>query len=117
MGKARITAAMADILKVFLDDPRKSRHGFDLMKETGFSSGKIYPVLARLAEDGWLVREREDFDQQAADGPVRYLYRINLDFIAAASQEISRLGNELPLVAALRRRLAIGRLLPSKGII
>jgi hypothetical protein len=43
-----MTLAVAAVLRVFLDDPDAPRYGYELMRRTGFPSGKLYPILARL---------------------------------------------------------------------
>jgi hypothetical protein len=56
------------VLREFLTDPTEPRHGYELMQLTGFPSGKLYPLLARLHRAGLLVREREDVDPREAGG-------------------------------------------------
>jgi PadR family transcriptional regulator PadR len=93
MKEVRITVAVAAVLRIFLEDPSKTRHGFELMKATSFPSGKLYPILARLAQAGWLERKREDIDPVAAGRPARYLYRINPEGVESARlglAEVSR---------------------------
>ena len=48
----RITVAVARVLREFLVDVAKPRYGYDLMQSTGFPSGKLYPILARLQHAG-----------------------------------------------------------------
>ncbi len=43
-----MTRAVAALLRIFLGNESEARYGYDLMKETGFASGKLYPILARL---------------------------------------------------------------------
>ncbi|WP_214322462.1 PadR family transcriptional regulator, partial [Nonomuraea sediminis] len=45
---------MTQVLAVLAAAPEEWRHGFDLMRESGISSGTLYPLLARLHEDGFL---------------------------------------------------------------
>ena len=58
----RITVAVARVLREFLVDAARPRYGYDLMRSTGFPSGKLYPILARLQHAGWLVRSAEQVD-------------------------------------------------------
>jgi len=71
-----MTLAVARVLREFLADPLRPRHGYDLMRATGFPSGKLYPVLAKLTHAGWLIREEEDIDPFAEGRPARRLYRL-----------------------------------------
>ncbi len=42
------------ILKVMLCQPMEWRHGYDLAKLVGLSSGTLYPILIRLHDKGLL---------------------------------------------------------------
>jgi PadR family transcriptional regulator, regulatory protein PadR len=53
-----VTVATARVLRAFLADASRPRYGYDLMRETGYASGKLYPILARLTRAGWLERAR-----------------------------------------------------------
>jgi PadR family transcriptional regulator PadR len=99
MRDIRITVAVATVLRVFLEEPGKSRHGFELMKATSFPSGKLYPILARLAQAGWLSREREDIDPADAGRPVRYMYRIDPKCIEQARHALAELAQLHPTAA------------------
>jgi PadR family transcriptional regulator PadR len=94
MSEVRVTIAVARVLRAFLDDVTESRYGYDLMRETGFPSGKLYPILARLQQAGWLVREREDIDPAAERRPARTLYRLSSTGVVAARQELAILAAE-----------------------
>lgn len=49
-------------------------YGYDIARETGLKSGSLYPILARLAEQGWLIAK---WEEAAAPGrPARHLYRL-----------------------------------------
>ena len=75
-SEVRITVAVARVLREFLDDVSKPRYGYELMQVTGYASGKLYPILSRLAAAGRLIREREDVEFSRAGRPVRYTYRL-----------------------------------------
>lgn len=94
-GQMRITIAVATVLRVFLDDAAQPRYGYELMRLTGFPSGKLYPILARLERAGWLLREREDIDPAAAGRPVRRLYRLSPDGVQTARHELGALSEHL----------------------
>ena len=107
-----MTLAVATVLRTFLDEPSKSRYGYDLMRATGFPSGKLYPILARLATAEWLLRERESADPAHEGRPVRYLYRINPACAAEVRQRLAEVSRQVqPRTAAVPR----GRLAPGQG--
>ena len=93
----RITIAVARVLKAFLADVSQPRYGYDLMDETGFPSGKIYPILARLTRAGWLVREREGIDPAQEGRPARYMYRLTERGTEAARYELAELSHQIAL--------------------
>jgi PadR family transcriptional regulator, regulatory protein PadR len=95
MANVRVTLAVARVLREFLCDPCKPRYGYELMGLTRFPSGKLYPVLARLVDAGWLIREREDVDASAAGRPARYLYRLSEQGAVAAQRELTGLSEQL----------------------
>jgi len=90
-----MTLAVARVLREFLADPAQPRYGYELMGLTTFPSGKLYPVLARLVDAGWLTREREEVDACAAGRPARYLYRLSEQGAVAARRELTGLSEQL----------------------
>ncbi|MDH2427488.1 PadR family transcriptional regulator [Sphaerisporangium sp. TRM90804] len=91
----QITVAVATVLGVFLEDPARVRYGYDLMKETGFASGKVYPLLARLRGAGWLTVTEEDVDPAVAGRPARRGYRLTAEGTQVARRELARLDERL----------------------
>ena len=70
----RLTRTVTRALLVFLAEPRSWRYGYDLMKVARLSSGTLYPLLARLSDDGWLESR---WQQSEFPGkPPRQLYRL-----------------------------------------
>jgi PadR family transcriptional regulator PadR len=59
MTEVRMTIAVATV-RACLDDTSQPRYGYELMQLTGLPSGKLYRILARLQQAGWLTRTRED---------------------------------------------------------
>jgi DNA-binding PadR family transcriptional regulator len=49
-------------------------YGYDLSRRTGLKSGTLYPILARLAEQGWL--EARWADAERPGRPPRHTYRL-----------------------------------------
>lgn len=70
----RLTRTTTRTLLVFLEGPRNWRYGYDLMKAADISSGTLYPLLARLTEDGWLESKWEESEHPGK--PPRQLYRL-----------------------------------------
>src|SRR5688572_13211822 len=63
------------------------RHGYDLMKETGLSSGTLYPLLMRMADKGLIEAE---WREPALPGrPARHVYRLTAAGIALAQETAS----------------------------
>jgi PadR family transcriptional regulator, regulatory protein PadR len=82
------------LLAAFLEQSRTWRHGYDLSKETGLSSGTLYPLLMRLSEQG-LLEER--WQQAERPGlPPRHTYRLTASGLALAREQ------ELAAIAAAR---------------
>jgi PadR family transcriptional regulator PadR len=70
----RITKPTLSLLETFLADPPRSWYGLELMGRTGLKSGTVYPILHRLANDGWLSVNQEDVDPVTEGRPRRRLY-------------------------------------------
>jgi DNA-binding PadR family transcriptional regulator len=91
----RVTVAVAVVLKAFLSHAAEDRYGYDLMKETGLGSSKLYPILDRLEKAGWLRRDREIIDPVAAGRPARVFYRLTAEGQRAARLELAALNDQL----------------------
>ncbi len=113
MSEVRVTIAVARVLREFIADASEARYGYELMQLTGFPSGKLYPILTRLQQAGWVTREREDIDTAKAGRPARYLYRLTSRGAEAAWSELTVLTEQIaptPAVARLRQLRPEGRL-------
>jgi DNA-binding PadR family transcriptional regulator len=84
----RLTRTTTRALVAFLDAPRSWRYGYELMKLAGLSSGTLYPLLARLTEEGWLEARWEESDQRGR--PARQLYRLTATGRAEARLAVQR---------------------------
>lgn len=91
------------MVRVFLDDPAVPVYGFDLMQRTGFPSGTVYPILARLERAGWIAGQIEDRDNAARQSrPPRRLYRLTAEGAVAARMALAELTAQLqPRVTGL----------------
>jgi DNA-binding PadR family transcriptional regulator len=64
-------------------------YGYALARETGLRSGTLYPILIRLAENGWLETRWTEPDRPGV--PPRHTYRLtNAGADAAADRVQSR---------------------------
>jgi DNA-binding PadR family transcriptional regulator len=65
------------------------------MKVTGWASGKLYPMLAKLEAAGWLDTEVEQIDPSEAKRPPRRWYRLSERGAAMARHEVAAARAEL----------------------
>lgn len=107
MGRdVRVTAGVAKVLAVFLEDPAADRYGLELMGATDMPSGTLYPILARLREAGWVRAEWEQVGPEAAR-PARRYYRLTPEGAVAAREGVAELYRRLGVATGGRtRRLA-----------
>jgi PadR family transcriptional regulator PadR len=108
VSDVRITVAVAQILREFLSDVSQPRYGYDLMQATGFASGKLYPILARLQHAGWLTRCPEEVDTSGGGRSARYMYRLSPDGAERARQELAALSAQLSVSPQRRLRPQTG---------
>lgn len=73
---------------------RQWRHGYDLMKETGLSSGTLYPLLMRMTDQGLVEAEWREPAQLGR--PARHAYRLTTAGVAFAQAPTSPNGAPLP---------------------
>jgi PadR family transcriptional regulator, regulatory protein PadR len=86
----KLTGPLERVLRVFLDDPAAPRYGYDLMKAAGLRSGTLYPMLARLQDEG-VVTAR--WEAQPADGtgrPPRKYYQLTAEGTRIVRVELAR---------------------------
>lgn len=62
--------------------PADWRHGYELSKVTGLKSGTLYPLLIRLANQGFLETNWQESDQP--NRPRRHIYRLTATGLALA---------------------------------
>ena len=84
----RLTRPTARTLLAFLETPRDWRYGYDLMKVADLSSGTLYPLLARLTEDGWLESRWEE--SELPGKPPRQMYRLTASGRIQARHAVER---------------------------
>ncbi len=71
---ANISPQTRAVLAALSSQPQAWRYGYDLARETGLKSGTLYPLLIRLADQGFLEAE---WRQPLQPGrPPRHAYRL-----------------------------------------
>ena len=78
----RPSKQMLMLLEALSARTQQWRHGYDLMKETGLSSGTLYPLLMRMADKGLIEAEWREPVQPGR--PARHVYRLTAAGIALA---------------------------------
>jgi hypothetical protein len=101
-----LTPKMADVVKVFLEDPQQPRYGFELMRRTGQPSGTIYPILGKLERAGWLIAGKEHIDPRAEGRPRRRIYHIAGTAVPIARTQLAALSEHYRPPVPIRLRLA-----------
>jgi PadR family transcriptional regulator PadR len=71
-----------NLLSTLATKPRVWRHGYELSKETGLTSGTLYPSLMRLHDQGLL--ESKWLESEVTGRPPRHLYRLTSQGLALA---------------------------------
>jgi DNA-binding PadR family transcriptional regulator len=73
------------------------RHGYDLMKETGLSSGTLYPLLMRMTDQDLVESEWHEPTQPGR--PARHAYRLTAAGFALALSLYEEQGAPVPRAA------------------
>jgi PadR family transcriptional regulator, regulatory protein PadR len=85
----KLTEPLERVLRVLVADTAASHYGYDLMKATRLPSGTLYPMLARLQQEGIVVSEWEEQRPEASGRPPRKYYRLTAEGARVASVELS----------------------------
>jgi PadR family transcriptional regulator PadR len=75
------------LLAVFIEQPRKWRHGYDLSRDTGLQSGTLYPILMRLCDRGLLESKWEASSEPGR--PPRHIYKLTVSGGALAKEQLA----------------------------
>jgi PadR family transcriptional regulator PadR len=71
---------MLMLMTALSERPREWNHGYELIKETGLSSGTLYPLLMRMTDQGLVESE---WREPARPGrPARHAYRLTASGLA-----------------------------------
>jgi PadR family transcriptional regulator PadR len=72
----RKTHALVQVAMAILDDPTSRHWGYELSKQTGVRSGVLYPMLARMLDEGWVEDGWEDPTTIRDKRPPRRYYQL-----------------------------------------
>ena len=75
------------VLEALLETPDVWQYGYDLSRRTGLKSGTLYPILIRLADQGWLATCWSEPEQ--AGRPPRHLYRLTSEGASRAGDAVA----------------------------
>jgi PadR family transcriptional regulator, regulatory protein PadR len=89
MASVKLTGPLERVLRVLVADPGAQHYGYDLMKATKLPSGTLYPMLARLQQDGLLDSQWEDQRPDAGGRPPRKYYRLTAEGARVARLELA----------------------------
>lgn len=103
-----LTGPMERVLRVFLADVSARHYGYDLMKAARLPSGTLYPLLARLHDQGLVTSEWEHRPDDPGGRPPRKYYQLTAEGARVARLELAR-------VSAAARRAAPGTARPAPG--
>jgi PadR family transcriptional regulator, regulatory protein PadR len=105
----KLTRPLERVLKVMVTDPAAPHYGYDLMKAAKLPSGTLYPMLARLQQEGLVDSEWEAQRPDAGGRPPRKYYRLTGEGLRVARLELAQASR----LAA--RRVGHGATRPAPG--
>ena len=85
----KLTGPLERVLRVLTADPAAQHYGYDLMKAAGLPSGTLYPMLARLQQEGLVQSEWEAQREDAGGRPPRKYYRLTAEGVHVARLELA----------------------------
>jgi PadR family transcriptional regulator, regulatory protein PadR len=101
-----LTGPLERVLRVFLADIAAQHYGYDLMKAARLQSGTLYPMLARLQDQGLVTSEWEPHGDPGR--PPRKYYRLTGEGARTARLELAQAGLDAPRPARGNPRPARG---------
>lgn len=75
------------VLALLLESPRAWHYGYAMSQRTGLKAGTLYPILARLTEQGWLERHWQE--PELPGRPPRHTYRLTSAGTRAARHQLA----------------------------
>jgi PadR family transcriptional regulator PadR len=86
----KLTGPLERVLRVLVADPAAQHYGYDLMKAARLPSGTLYPMLARLQQEGLVDSEWEEPRPDAGGRPPRKYNRLTAEGARVARLELAR---------------------------
>lgn len=86
----KLTPALEQVLRAFLEEPAADRYGYDLMKIAKLPSGTLYPLLSRLEDKGLVTATWEAARQDGSGRPPRRFYRLTGEGLRVARMELAQ---------------------------
>jgi PadR family transcriptional regulator, regulatory protein PadR len=80
--KPNTSRQTSELLAVMLRKPRTWHYGYELCRDTGLSSGTLYPLLMRLSDQGLLESHWQE--PERAGKPPRHVYKLTSEGLAFA---------------------------------
>jgi PadR family transcriptional regulator PadR len=100
MRHVKLTASLERVLRVFLTDTSALHYGYDLMKAARLPSGTLYPMLARLQEQGLVTSQWEPQPDDAGGRPPRKYYQLTGEGVRVARLELAQAASAASASAA-----------------
>jgi hypothetical protein len=101
----KVTVPLERVLRVFLTDISAQHYGYDLMKAAKLPSGTLYPMLARLQEQGLVASQWEPQPEDAGGRPPRKYYQLTGEGVRVARLELAQAASAAPGAAGRRPRI------------
>ncbi len=89
INAVKLTGPLERVLRVLVADPAAPHYGYDLMKAARLASGTLYPMLARLQQEGLVDSQWEDQRMDAGGRPPRKYYRLTAEGVRVARLELA----------------------------
>jgi len=86
----KLTGPLERVLRVFLADASARRYGYDLMKAARLPSGTLYPMLARLEDEGLVTSQWEPPPGDGSGRPPRKYYQLTAEGVRVARLELAQ---------------------------
>lgn len=87
----RLTHQGLRVLRLFLEEPTRSRSGADILRTTRLLSGTLYPLLIRFEDSGLLKSKWEKEKPEVLGRPRRRVYWITASGLAVAREALGEL--------------------------
>jgi DNA-binding PadR family transcriptional regulator len=75
------------VLALLLASPREWHYGYGISRRTGLAAGTLYPILARLADQGWV--ETQWVESPEPGRPPRHTYRLTGEGLRSARAQLA----------------------------